>query len=206
MNKYLSKIFLSSTLLGTAFLLADLPQPFTSIQDLPPTPYFVQDAYVYYSLINANNSAVIVDVESQDGGVARYIAQQVNTLTTVKEIYAVNGWQSPDRSQKYLYQRFLSNVIQENTAQLITPIRMTSREAAEAMNVQADFISLVGANDNQTLFNDILAWYPHLSNIGVICGNNWNDSSVQVGVTKAASTLDLTLHLNGNVWYFVKGS
>lgn len=204
--KTLRKIVLSSALLGNAFLLADLPQPFASIQDLPSTPYFVQDAYIYYSLISANNCAVVVDVESQDGGVARYIAQQVNTLTSVKQIYSVNGWQSPDHSQKHLYQRFLSNVIQENTAELITPIRMTSREAADAINVQADFISLVGANDKQTIYNDILAWYPHMSNTGVMCGNNWNDSSVQVGVTKAAATLDLTLHLNDNVWYFIKGS
>ena len=206
MKKDLTTMIMSSAILASLSLFADLPQPFTNIQNLPPTPYFVQDAYVLYSLINQNNAAVIVDVESQDGGVARYVAQQVNTLTSVKEIYSVNAWQSSDRSQKYLFQRFLSNVIQENTAQLITPIRMTSREAAEALNIQADFISLVGANDQDTIYRDIVAWYTHLSNNGVICGNNWNDSSVQVGVTKAAATLEQTLHVNNNVWYFVKGS
>ncbi len=199
-------MFMGSALLASLSLFADLPQPFASIQNLPQTPYFVQDAYVYYSLMNGNNAAVVVDVESQDGGVARYIAQQVNNLTTVTQIYSVSAWQSPDHSQKHLFQRFLSNVIQENTAQLITPIRMTSREAAESLNLQADFISLVGANDQQTIYNDILAWYPHLSDIGIMCGNNWHETSVQVGVTKAASTLDLTVHVNSNVWYFAKGS
>jgi hypothetical protein len=206
MKNHLRKMLMGSALLASLSLFADLPQPFASIQNLPSTPYFVQDAYVFYSLINAQNAAVIVDVESQDGGVARYVAQQVTTLPSVKEIYSVSAWHSPDRSQKHLFQRFLSNVIQENTAQLITPIRMSSHEAAESLNVQADFISLVGGNDQQTIYNDILAWYPHLSDIGVMCGNNWNETSVQVGVTRAASVLDLTVQVNGNVWYFVKGS
>ena len=58
----------------------------------------------------------------------------------------------------------------------------------------------------QTIYNDILSWYPHLSDTGVMCGNNWRDTSVQQGVIKAASSLDLNLQINGNVWYFVKGS
>lgn len=198
------KMVISSAILAISPLFADLPQPFTHIKNLPQTPYFVQDAYVFYSLINDHKAAVIMDVESQDGGVARYVAQQVSNLPSVKEIYSVNLWQSQDRSQKHLFQRFLSNIIHENTAQLITPIRMSSSEAAEALNIQADFISLVGANDQDTIYRDILAWYPHLSDNGIMCGNNWNESSVQGGVTKAASTLDLTVLLNDNVWYFLK--
>jgi hypothetical protein len=205
MKKYFGILFMSCALLTSVSLSADLSQPFASIRNLPQTPYFVQDAYVYYSLISARASAVIIDVESQDGGVARYLAQEVTNLPTITQIYSVNAWQSPDRSQKYLFQRFLSNVIQDNTAQWITPIRMTSQEAAEGLNVNADFISLVGGNDQQGIYNDILAWYPHLTDIGVMCGNNWNDTSVQIGVTRAASVLDLTVQLNGNVWYFEKG-
>jgi hypothetical protein len=200
----LRKMIMSGAILGSLALFADLPQPYTLIENLPQTPYFVQDAYIFYTLINENNAAVIVDVESQDGGVARYVAQQVNTLTSVKQIYSVNAWQSPDRSQKHLFQRFLSNVIQENSAPLITPIRMCSREAAESLNIQADFISVVGANDQDTIYRDIIAWYAHLSDNGVICGNNWNETSVQIGVTKAAAALEQTVVVNGNVWYFVK--
>src|SRR5689334_8438771 len=167
------KMIVGSAILASLSLFADLPQPFTYVQNMPQTPYFVQDAYVLYSLINNNNAAVIVDVESQDGGVARFVAQQVSNLPSVQAIYSVNAWQSPDHSQKHLFQRFLSNVIQENTAQLITPIRMNSREAADALNIQADFISVVGANDQDGIYRDILAWYTHLSDNGVLCGNNW---------------------------------
>ncbi len=204
MKNCLKNLFAASVLLANLSLCADI-QPYASIQNLPATPYFVQDAYTYYSLIKGNNAAVIVDVESQDGGVARYVAQQVANLPTVTQIYSVSAWQSADRSQKHLYQRFLSNVNQEMTTQLITPIRMSSQEGAESLKITADFISIVGGNDSIAIYNDILSWYPHLSDIGIMCGNNWQDSSVQVGVAKAADSLDLKLNVNNNVWYFQKG-
>jgi len=179
-------------------------EPYDSIRNLPSTPYYVLDGYVFTYLISENNLSTIVDVESQDGGVARMIAAQSDFLPSLSSIYSVNGWTSCDPSQKHLFQRFLSNVKQENSADKIIPIRMSSLEAAAALNVQADFISLVGRNDQDDIYNDILAWYSHLSNNGILCGNNWSENSIQLGVTKAAAALDLNLSVSGNVWYFQK--
>jgi Methyltransferase domain len=206
MKNYLRKLVLATVLLSGLSLYADLSQPYASVHTMPQTPYYVQDGYIMYDLINKHSAAVIVDVESHDGGVARYIAQQVsnNNLPSVQRIFSVSGWTSADRAQKDLFQRFLSNVVQENTSELITAIRMPSQEGAKALNITADFISLVGGNDEKGIYQDILAWYPHLSDTGVMCGNNWNDASVQIGVTKAASALDLTVKLASTVWYFEK--
>lgn len=204
MKKYLGKIIMSSALLAGVSLYADMPEPYASIHFLPQTPYYVQDAYVLYSLANTHNSAVIIDVESQDGGVARYLAQQAGSLPSLQKIYSVNLWQSNDRSQKHLFRRFLSNVAQEATTGLIIPIRMNSHEAAESLYVKADLISLVGANDRDTIYNDIIGWFPHLSDSGVMCGNNWYEPSIQIGVTKAAMMLDVSVQVNNNVWYFLK--
>lgn len=206
MKKYFGKILISSVVLACASAYADIPEPYESVDHLPPTPYFVQDSYIYYNLANTHNCEVIIDVESQDGGVARYLAQQANNLPSLRRIYSVNMWQSNDRSQKHLFQRFLSNVAQEETSELIIPIRMNSHEASESLSLKADFISLVGANDQQTIYNDILGWFPHLSDGGVICGNNWYEPSVQIGVTKAAMMLDVSVRIDSNVWYFVKAS
>jgi len=205
MKKPLRTLFAAAALLVNISLYGDAIQPYASVKNLPQTPYYVQDAYTIYSLINTHGSVVVVDVESPDGGVARYVAQQAANLPTVKQIYSVSGWTSCDRSQKHLFQRFLSNVNQEMTTQMITPIRMSSQEAAEALNITADFISLVGRNESDSIYSDILAWYPHLAVNGVLGGNNWFDHSVQQGVTKAAVTLELNLQTNNNVWYFVKG-
>lgn len=202
--KWLNSVFMIGLLLVNLSIYAD--QPYSSIRNLPATPYFVQDGYILYDLISTHNAGIIVDVESQDGSVARYIAQQASHLPSLNRIYSVNGWTSCDKSKQHLFQRFLSNVKQENTAELIIPIRMTSNEAAWALDVQADFISLVGANDKDIIYRDILAWYPHLANGGVLCGNNWYENSVEIGVTKAAESLGLNLKLNNNVWYFEKNA
>ena len=98
------------------------------------------------------------------------------------------------------YQQFLSNVVQENTAGVIVPIRMESEEAAQALNVIADFIYL-GSNDPTTLLTDIENWFSHLSTNGVISGTNWNDNSAKVAVAQAALNLNLVLRINDNVWY-----
>lgn len=200
---YLKKILLAGLVTASFSIFADLPQPYASIRNMPSIPYYVQDGYVFFQLINSHNSSVIVDVESQDGSVARYIAQQKNNLSSINTIYSVNSW-TDYGAQRHLFQRFLSNVIQENTADSITPIRMSSQEAALALNVTADFISLVGGNDADIIYRDILAWYPHLADGGVLCGNNWNENAIEIGVTKAAAALDLTLKINDNVWYFEK--
>lgn len=203
--KYLKKLFLG-IVLATSLVYADEPQPYASVNTLPMTPYYVQDGYIFYSLIQSLNAATIIDVESQDGGVARYIAQQAVSLPSVTTIYSINPWTNFDPSKKFLFQRFLSNVKQENTTNLIVPIRMSSVDAAWGLNIKADFISIVGGNDKNTIYKDIVAWFPHLTDNGVICGNNWNENTVEVGVTKAAEALELQLHVNSNVWYLQKSS
>lgn len=200
--KYLKSLFTGSFLFASLSLFA--AQPYDSVHLLPQTPYHVTDGYIFYTLINTRNAAVIVDVDSEDGGVARYIAQQAASLPSLSAIYSISDWLSPDPSQRHLFQSFLSNVIQENSDNLITSIRMSSLEAASALNINADFISIVGGNSEEGVYHDILSWYPHLSNIGVICGNNWNEISVQLGVVRAAAALNINLKISGNVWYFDK--
>jgi hypothetical protein len=105
MKKCFGKIFMSGAFLAGASLYANLPQPYASINNLPQTPYYVQDGYTIYNLANTHNAAVVIDVESQDGGVARYLAQQasnlpVSNLPSLQQIYSVSMWQSTDRSQK----------------------------------------------------------------------------------------------------------
>ena len=48
MKKYLKNLLVASALLANLCLYANV-QPYASIQNLPATPYFVQDAYTYYN-------------------------------------------------------------------------------------------------------------------------------------------------------------
>lgn len=187
----------ASALMATTCVVAD-PQPYTNIRNMAYVPYYLENGYLLSNVINMTSATVFIDVNSQNGSAARYVAQTTQDVTC----YAVNAWWSCDTSQKYLFQRFLSNVKQENTAERIIPLRMASYEASHAINVVAEVI-YIGTNPN--LGTDILAWFPHLSSNGVICGHDWEDPSVEVSISQAATKLGCQIHSDGNFWYLQKG-
>lgn len=197
-----SLIALSTTCFSSSLIAQD---PYDLIRLAPATGYYLQSPYVYAALINERKCKVIIDVESHEGSVARFLGQQHQSedLPSINKIYSINAWED-DEENKFQFQRFLSNVKYEDTTKLITPIRMSSHEAAVTLNIKADFISLVGKNNPDILYRDILSWYPHLSEDGIICGNNWHEPGVSIGVAKAAEALELTIKLNDHVWYFEK--
>ncbi len=198
-KKMIRSLFVA-TALTSSWLSADLPQPYTNIRSTSYSPYFFDNAYILGSLITDNSVSTFIDVGSHAGGAARYVAQNYPNVIN----YSVNLWQNCDYSQKNLFQRFLSNVIQENTASIITPIRMASSEAARALNIIADLVYL-GSPAN-VLSSDIQLWFAHLSSNGTVCGQDWDDPAVETSVSKAASTLGCSVNTNGTFWYIQKGS
>lgn len=50
---------------------------------------------------------------------------------------------------------------------------MRSVEAAKALDVMADLINIDAAHDYKSVKEDILAWYPHLKEGGIMCGDDW---------------------------------
>lgn len=189
-----------TSLLSISSLLTAV-QPYDSIVTLPQTYFYFPDGWVLYSLVSDNASAVIVDVESTDGGVARYLAQQ--NIPSVTQIYSISLWQNGEPPEYDRYQRFLSNVIHENTTEVIIPLRMSSSEAAAALNVNADFIYF-GSNDPSTLHDEITHWISNLSDNGILAGTNWNENAIKVAVVEAAYDFNLNLGISDNVWYLKK--
>jgi hypothetical protein len=200
MMKLLSSLSLTAWLCLSSQLTA-LPEPYNSVNTLPIIYYYVPDGYVLYSLATENSSSVIVDVESDNGSVARYLAQQ--NIPSVTKVYSVSLWAAGNPPEYDRYQRFLSNVIQEGTAEVIVPLRMSSAEAASALNVSADLIYF-GTFDSNTLYDEIAHWIGNLSDNGVLCGNNWNENAIKVAVVNAANDFNLNLGINSNVWYLKK--
>lgn len=184
--------------ISTVFTLTADPQPYANIRNLPYVPYFFEDGYLLINLINENSVNTFIDVGSKDGSASRYVAQ--NTPDVVN--FSINPWWSCDKSQKQLFQRFLSNVRQENNQERIIPIRMGSLEGARALDIIADLIYL--GSSTQGIGTDIIAWSTHLSSSGIICGHEWQDPYVETGVSQAAAKLGLQVHSNGNFWYLKK--
>jgi predicted O-methyltransferase YrrM len=185
-----------------------LPEPYRSIRDLPfdASGWFVNEEQVQDILILLQPK-IAVEVGSWLGLSTRFIAENMTEKST---LYAVDTWlgspdepeQTQDKRIPYLYPLFLSNVKHAGLAHKIVPIRMNSLEAAKALNVKADFIYIDAAHDEASVYQDILAWYPHLNANGVMCGDDWGKESVQKGVARAASELKRRFAGQYNFWHF----
>lgn len=196
--KLIKSMLCSGLIFASCGANADLAEPFASIYPLAETSYTFDNAYILINQINTQNATVFIDVGSQNGAASRVVAQYVPTV----KIYNVNMWQSCDSCQKYAYQRFLSNLIAEKTTGQIIPVRMTSLEAAKALNVTAGVIYL--DNCDQSVSAEILAWASHLTSNGVICGRDWTDAQVQFSVAQAANKLGFLVKSNGDYWFVEK--
>jgi hypothetical protein len=184
------------------------PEPYNSINDLPfdGHGWFINGSSLQ-PILAGKQPKVVVEVGSWLGSSTRFIAEN---LPEGGVIYAVDTWRGSstesvhmqDPRLPYLYQLFLSNVKHANLTDRIIPVRMESLEAAKALNVKADLIYLDGAHDTTSVYNDIIAWSPHLEEGGFMCGDDWGWLSVQTGVLKAAKVLNKNAYGYENFWWF----
>ncbi len=201
------RLFLTLFFLG-ATLFAELPEPYLSVEMLPfdEQGWFI-NAEQMKTLLEAKKPRVVVEVGSWIGQSTRFIAEH---LSEGSKVFAVDSW-TPTESQyqgdkriPYLYQLFLSNTIHAGLTDKVVPVRMTSLEAAQALSVRADLIYIDGAHDEESVYNDIMAWYPHLTPKGVMCGDDWGCSeTVRAGVTRAAESLHLQIVAHKNFWRLI---
>lgn len=123
-------------------------------------------------------------------------------------LYAVDTWISPGEDYKicpekpYLYQIFLSNIQHAGLVDKIIPIKMESLEAAKHLEIQADFIYINKSRDFESLTQEIISWYAHLNEGGLICGNNWQNEEVQTAVINCAYDLGKEVYYEENFWWY----
>lgn len=190
------KALLFGAFLAACTQLTALPEPYASIRGVAYEPYYLQDSWILLGKVNALDAAVFIDVESRSGEAARFIG--ANTAEEVN-VYCINSWKENDHQ----FQTFLSNVIHEDAAERVIPIRMSSNEAAAALNLIADVI-YIDCNDIDAIPEKIMDWVTHLSENGVIAGNRWEWPEVEYAVVNAVGSLNLTLSINGNYWFLQK--
>ena len=148
----------------------------------------------------------VIEVGSWLGSSTRFIAQ---LIPDDGKVYAIDTWLGSDEAAhkndprlKRIYHIFLSNVVHAGLQEKIIPVRMTSLEAAEALNVKADFIYIDASHKTQDVYNDIIAWSKHLNPQGVICGDDWLWDSVRIAVQLASIELKQQIEAEGNFWRF----
>ena len=190
----------------------ELPPPYDKAEILPFCSHgFYLNEHQLAALIASKNIKTIVEVGCWLGLSTRHLARCLPKDGTV---YAVDHWKGSSEHQPgqtywipqlpQLYEYFLSNAIQEGVAHKIVPVRMDSLEAAQTLHLQVDLIYIDASHDTESVYRDIVAWYPHLNADGVMCGDDWGWGSIQVAVNRFAKERGLQIKASGNFWELVK--
>jgi len=220
-KKIIIMLLLTITFMPNSIYTIDqnnLPEPYKSVMLLKPDFHgWLSDhnKRKLQDFVTALQPQIILEVGSWLGLSAIFFASLVPNET---KIYAVDHWQGSiehhSESQFHsklsiLYQQFLSNIIHSGTADKIIPVKMSSLEAAQILNIKPNLIYIDGSHKEKDVFDDIMAWYPKLSSGGILCGDDYNWGSekyggiVRNGVNKAAQILGLPVFVEGDIfWYF----
>lgn len=198
-------------------LQENLSEPYKSVKLLPfnGQGWFL-NATELEALIKTNQVKVVIEVGSWLGNSTRCIASAV---PIGGKVYAVDHWLGSVENQPgewayvpvlpVLYEQFLSNVIHAELTDKIVPIRMSSKVAAQYLQslnepIVPDLIYLDASHDTQSVYEDLIAWYPYVRDHGTICGDDWIWPSVQAAVNTFSSEQGLKIEASGNFWYLMR--
>lgn len=152
-------------------------------------------------LFKENEITTVVELGSWMGASTRFFGYRVGKNGVV---YAIDHWKGTpgqhgemnDSRLSNVFQIFLSNIKQAGLANRIVPVRMTTDEAAQVLDVAADLIYIDASRDSSQVYRDIINWYPSLRSGGIICGAEYREPGVREGVMRAAAKLQLKIQTN----------
>lgn len=199
-------------LLAAALLLGqeNLPPPYNTAEILPflDHGWYANKTQIEW-LIKKHNIKTIIEVGSWLGTSTRHMAACIPEDGIV---YAVDHWKGsvenqpgqwaslPGVEMEKLYDYFLSNAVQSGLAHKIVPVRMESLQAAAALNIRADLVYIDAAHDEESVYNDLIAWCPHVKPNGIFCGDDWTSSGVRKAVISFAQMNGFRFKAKGNFW------
>ena len=219
MKKYLllavPSIFFNS-LVGD---IKSYPEPYNQLEEILP---FKQTIGVYYSngaeieqIFNTHKIITALEVGSFLGtGSTAHIGRLLKSQENAR-FFAVDHWLGSYNHQlggtaydpilPKLYDQFLSNIIHQELAHIVIPVQMESVDASKFLNEMFDFIYIDAEHLEEFVYNDLVAWYPHLNSDGVFCGDDWGTSiDVRNAVIRFANENNLKIFTGSNFWRLLK--
>lgn len=187
-----------------------LPEPYNSIWTLPADDHgWFRNGFYLEKCIEERQVRIAVELGSWLGQSTIFIAQRLpeNGL-----LYAVDTWLGSedqiglkDCEVRFplLYQQFISNIKHAGLCDRVIPCRMTTLEGARCLMVSPELVYVDAAHDADSVYHDIMAWYPKLAPGGVMCGDDWDWSTVREGVHRAAQELGQKVWSDQAFWRLV---
>ena len=200
--------FLLATTLCSFSLFSHNIYDSIDILEFDPAGYFATEGPLD-QILRHKEVKTVIELGSWAGASTRFFGYRVGKEGTV---YAIDHWlgtpnhrgEMTDERLSYIYQLFLSNIQQAGLEERVIPLRMTTDEALKALrHVTADLIYVDAARDSARVYKDIMNWYPHLNEGGVICGTELREPSVREGVQKAAAELGMTIETNRKGFFWI---
>lgn len=209
LNKFKSLIIGALALFASSTATAnELPGIYSAIEPLPFDPHgWFYNEFPLNKLFYENEIHTVIELGSWCGASTRFLAYHVGEGG---KVYAIDTWSVEPKTRQQLryknlpnlFKQFLSNVIHSGLTDRIVPLQMTTDEALTFFSVKADLIYVDTSDETEQVYGDIINWYPHLNEGGIMCGNNWKTRAMAAGVKKAADKLGLTIEVDekGNFW------
>lgn len=182
---------------------------------------------IFQSILEQLNPKQIIEVGSWKGLSAIHMARVMKSLGRIDfEILCVDTWLGSyehwlERDDPHffaslalvngyptLYRQFLTNVVKCGQDDVITPFPLTSGQAAiflERKGVQADFIYIDAAHDEDGVRADLVAYWPLLREGGVLLGDDYDQPPLAAAADKFAKETGIPLGTVGNKFLLVKG-
>ena len=195
--------------------LQALSEPYQSLPKLLPYDDmgWYSNAEPMEQLVRERKPKVVIELGSWLGKSTRHIAQIIPKDGIV---YAVDHWlgsveHHATQFSKYLptlYDQFLSNVIHTKLTDKIIPVRMTTLQAVNefvARNIVPDLIYVDASHDEESVYKDLVAYYPLVKGHGILCGDDWgwgNGFPVQMAVRRFAKEQNLQIEIP-NGWFWI---
>ncbi|MBM3208509.1 MAG: class I SAM-dependent methyltransferase [Chlamydiae bacterium] len=192
----------------------DLPYPYNEVQPVLPFNnhgWYNNRSYIE-KLVEEVNPTIVVEVGSWIGLSTRHIASILKQPNA--KLYAVDHWLGSAEHQigqfaympflDKLYEQFLSNIIRANLTHIVVPMRMSSLDAVKIFPATPDLIYIDAGHDYESVYKDLLAWYPLVRGHGVLCGDDWWWDSVRKAVEDFARDNSLKIFAENNFWRLIE--
>ena len=144
------------------------------------------------AILEKEKVTTVIEIGSWFGQSTIFMASH---LPVWGKVYAIDSWIGYPKETyeitRYVYERFLSNVIHANLTNRIIPIRMTSLSASRifAQNYykkKVDMIYIDGDHSYEAVYSDIKAWRPFIRAGGILCGNTYAKTEEEMNQIKQA--------------------
>ncbi|NGX60072.1 MAG: hypothetical protein KR126chlam3_01234 [Chlamydiae bacterium] len=215
------KLFLCMCFITRLCIGQELPSPYNELEEV--LPFNDHGWYVngnaMETLIRKNNAKVVIELGSWLGASTRHIA---SVLPDDGIVYAVDHWLGSQDHEMFspdffpdlyellpvLYEQFLSNVIHANLTDKIIPVRKSTLEAVSQFyekGISPDIVYVDASHDEESVYNDLVAYYPLVKDHGIICGDDWGwgqDFPVMKAVQRFAKENNLRIEIPNN-WMWV---